>query len=80
MDKNGFLTEAELNEILVKLDKSYDKEEIKVIFKAIDCDSSNTIDFLELNSYYSKMMGIPESMFLPENMKEKMNKRYNKAK
>ena len=45
LDKSGFLTLDELNGILIKLDKSFEKEEVKDIFKAIDVDGSNTIDF-----------------------------------
>ena len=39
---------------------SFTEEEIQAAFDLVDTDHSNTIEFEELNSYFSKINGIPE--------------------
>lgn len=47
---------------MLKLDPNISEEEVKLIFGVIDEDKSGTIQFIELNSYYSKINGIPISV------------------
>lgn len=44
-----------------KLDKTMPNDEILEAFNLIDEDGSKTIEFDELNKYYSKVNGIPYS-------------------
>lgn len=48
-----------------RLDPSFTDNEVECIFRIIDQDNSNTIEFDELNSYFSRINGLPESMNLP---------------
>jgi Ca2+-binding EF-hand superfamily protein len=52
----------EFAKVLKKLDESFLDEEIEQVFAVVDQDNSNSIQFAELNSYYSKINGIPESL------------------
>lgn len=45
-----------------RLDSTFTHEEIIAVFDYIDTDKSKTIEFDELNSYYCKVNGIPESL------------------
>ena len=42
-----------------RLDSSFTEEELMLIFDLIDEDKSKSISFNELNSYFSKINGIP---------------------
>lgn len=42
-----------------RLDSSFTEEELVLIFDLIDEDKSKSISFNELNSYFSKINGIP---------------------
>lgn len=64
-DKSGELTLDEFSKVMKRLDSSFTQGEISLIFDLIDQDRSKTIEFQELNSYYSKINGIPESINLP---------------
>lgn len=61
-DKSGAFTLNEFAKVLKKLDESFLDEEIEQVFAVVDQDNSNSIQFAELNSYYSKINGIPESL------------------
>lgn len=58
-DKSGSFTFEEFAKVLRKIDDSFTNEELKQIFTIVDEDNSNTIQFSELNAYYSKINGIP---------------------
>ena len=44
------------------IDKAISEDDINGIFKLIDEDNSKTIEFHELNKYYSRINGIPEHL------------------
>lgn len=54
-----------------RLDTSFNEQELIEVFNFIDTDQSKTINFEELNSYYCKVNGIPPSLTLPNNPKNK---------
>lgn len=58
-DKSGSISVGEFGKIMKRLDASFTEDEIETIFDLIDEDRSKTIEFIELNSYYSKINGIP---------------------
>lgn len=70
-DKSGELTIDEFEKIMKRLDNTFTHEEIVAVFDYIDTDKSKTIEFDELNSYYCKVNGIPESLELPADYKKK---------
>jgi Ca2+-binding EF-hand superfamily protein len=61
-DKSGELTIDEFEKIMKRLDSTFTHEEIVGVFDYLDTDKSKTIEFDELNSYYCKVNGIPESL------------------
>ena len=54
-----------------RLDSTFNEDEIQAIFEYIDTDKSKTIEFDELNGYYCKVNGIPETLELPPEYYEK---------
>jgi len=50
-----------------KLDNTFSEEDIRLIFDFLDQDKSNSIEFDELNSYYSKVNGIPYNLDINSN-------------
>ena len=69
-DKNGQLSIEEFSKIMKRLDSSFTDNEVETIFDVIDQDKSKTVEFEELNYYYSKINGIPESLNMPPDMKK----------
>lgn len=64
-----------------RLDPTFQDSEISVIFDVIDQDKSKTVEFEELNYYYSKINGIPESVNLtPEYHMKKSKESVNGSK
>lgn len=66
--KKGSLTLPDFALLIKKLSGSsleIQDEEIRLGFELIDEDSSNSIEFEELNKYYSKINGVPLSANLP---------------
>lgn len=61
-DKSGELTIDEFEKIMKRLDSTFTHDEIVSVFDYLDTDKSKTIEFDELNSYYCKVNGIPESL------------------
>lgn len=59
-----------------RLDNTFSGEEIRGVFEFIDVDHSKTIEFDELNSYYCKVNGIPETLELPPDYYQKAKKKY----
>ena len=59
--KDGKLSENQFFKMMNKLDKTMPNDEILEAFNLIDEDGSKTIEFDELNKYYSKVNGIPYS-------------------
>ena len=64
-DKSGQLDLKEFSKIMKRLDPGFQDEEIENIFFLVDTDKSKTIEFDELNSYFCKINGLPESMHAP---------------
>lgn len=54
------------------------------VFELVDTDNSKTIEFNELNSYYCKIIGMPEALFVSEEERkaemEKKNSYYLQQK
>lgn len=51
--------------MLKRLDSTFNEDEVQALFEYIDLDHSKTIEFDELNKYYCKVNGIPETLELP---------------
>lgn len=75
-DRSGELGLEEFSKILKRLDASFNEDEVVSVFEFIDTDRSKTIEFDELNSYYSKVNGIPENWDLPSEYKHKTAKKW----
>ena len=56
-----------------RLDSTFSEDEIQAIFEYIDTDRSKTVEFDELNNYYCKVNGIPESLELPPEYLQQQN-------
>jgi hypothetical protein len=65
--KSGSLTREEFKRMLIRLSDDLNDEEINGAFDLIDSDNSNSVEFEELNNYFSKVNGIPEHMNRPQN-------------
>lgn len=64
-DKSGELDIREFGKILKRLDPAFTDDDIEIIFDLVDTDKSKKIDFNELNSYFCKINGVPETMHAP---------------
>ena len=60
--KNGKLTRSEFKSMIFQVTSELGEEEINGAFDLIDTDNSNSLDFDELNKYFSKVNGIPEHL------------------
>ena len=71
-DKSGQLDIKEFSKILKRLDPGFTEEEVEIIFDLVDEDRSKTIEFHELNRYFCKVNGLPESLHAaPSDFKKK---------
>ena len=66
-EKHGSLDKMQFRKFLKAISKDLENDQIDAAFQLIDVDISNSIEFSELNNYYSKVNGIP-------NMEKKSSK------
>lgn len=66
-EKVGSLDRTEFRKMLKQLSQELDNDEIDSAFDLIDADHSNSIEFEELNNYFSKVNGIPPNLNQPQN-------------
>lgn len=58
----GNLSFDSFRHMLSRLDGTISEEDAKAVFDVIDADSSNSIEFDELNAYYCKVNSLPQTL------------------
>ena len=76
-EKSGSLDRMEFRRMLKQLSQDIDNDEIDAAFDLIDEDKSNSIQFIELNKYFSKVNGIPEHLNRPSDPSMEIEKPNN---
>lgn len=59
-DKQGSIFYSDFERMIFSLGKNdFTEQELKEVFEQIDIDHSESIEFSELNTYFSNILGIP---------------------
>lgn len=59
-DKQGSIFYPDFERMIFSLGKNdFTEQELKEVFEQIDIDHSESIEFSELNAYFSNILGIP---------------------